>query len=231
VNQQEMDARLVENYRLGAARLIDTGPAEDLREIAEFIEAEGTLDDPARSLSGPFMKAASEMLHEAKRLRWLLDPPDTRNPRDSALEGVMLHALIFAVEILAERPVEYETCRSWPAGSPQMHRAWLREDDRDPRDVVGVCPQHHVGRYRVDYLVTGYRNQPTKVTRVAVEIDGHDFHERTKEQAARDKKRDRFMQGEGLIVLRFAGSEVWADPVGCAAQAVRMALGQKGEAE
>jgi hypothetical protein len=60
--------------------------------------------------------------------------------------------------------------------------------------------------------------------RVAVELDGHDFHERTKEQARRDKQRDRVLQTAGWIVLRFAGSEVFADPHSCEVQAVRAAV-------
>lgn len=46
----------------------------------------------------------------------------------------------------------------------------------------------------------------------AVELDGHDWHERLKEQVARDKARDRALTMAGWRVLRFAGSEVWADP-------------------
>ena len=33
-----------------------------------------------------------------------------------------------------------------------------------------------------------------------MECDGHDFHERTKEQASSDKKRDRSLQAAGFLV-------------------------------
>lgn len=68
--------------------------------------------------------------------------------------------------------------------------------------------------YRADFLVHSgaeYGN-----VRAVVEADGHDYHERTKEQAARDKKRDRLMIADGLYVLRFTGSEIWKDPISCA---------------
>jgi len=52
--------------------------------------------------------------------------------------------------------------------------------------------------------------------RLIVECDGHAYHERTKEQAARDRSRDRVAQLEGLPILRFTGSEIWSDPAGCA---------------
>jgi very-short-patch-repair endonuclease len=51
-----------------------------------------------------------------------------------------------------------------------------------------------------------------------VELDGHAFHERTKEQAAKDKARDRWMTGAGYAVVRFTGSEVWANPFAVASE-------------
>lgn len=51
--------------------------------------------------------------------------------------------------------------------------------------------------------------------RIAVELDGHNFHERTKEQAARDKSRDRGLTAHGWKPIRFKGSEVWANPGRC----------------
>jgi very-short-patch-repair endonuclease len=73
-----------------------------------------------------------------------------------------------------------------------------------------------VGKYRPDFLILA--DSHGHVFRFIVEVDGHDFHERTKEQAARDKKRDRWFQSEGYSVLRFTGSEVFRDPIDCARQ-------------
>jgi very-short-patch-repair endonuclease len=58
-------------------------------------------------------------------------------------------------------------------------------------------------------------DQEERPHRLAVECDGHDFHERTKEQAARDRERDRRLQAHGLQVMRFTGSEVYRDPIKC----------------
>lgn len=52
-------------------------------------------------------------------------------------------------------------------------------------------------------------------TRIIVELDGHDFHERTPEQAQKDKSRDRELQAKGWHVLRFTGREVLRDPWLC----------------
>ena len=57
--------------------------------------------------------------------------------------------------------------------------------------------------------------------KLIVECDGHQFHERTKEQAERDRSRDREAQAEGYLILRFTGSELYRDPLKC----VREVLG------
>lgn len=38
-----------------------------------------------------------------------------------------------------------------------------------------------------------------------IECDGHEFHERTKRQAARDRSRDRAIQAFGYRIFRFTG--------------------------
>lgn len=53
-----------------------------------------------------------------------------------------------------------------------------------------------------------------------VECDGHAFHEKTKEQAKRDKKRDRFFQEKNIIILHYTGSEIWNNVFECAEQAI-----------
>jgi hypothetical protein len=50
-----------------------------------------------------------------------------------------------------------------------------------------------------------------------VECDGFEYHDRTREQAIRDRMRDRTLQESGF---RYAGAEIWADVFGCARQAL-----------
>jgi uncharacterized protein DUF559 len=49
--------------------------------------------------------------------------------------------------------------------------------------------------------------------KIAVELDGHDFHERTKEQVAYRNMRDRRLQADGWTVLHISGSELWRAPL------------------
>ena len=85
-----------------------------------------------------------------------------------------------------------------------------------------IRPQVEIGPYRMDFaLVAAALSHEAKdpetipLLKIAIECDGHDFHERTKEQAAHDRARDRFLQGEGLTVLRFTGSEIWRSAEAC----------------
>lgn len=95
----------------------------------------------------------------------------------------------------------------WPDASPEMGQVY-------------IVPQAKVGIYSVDFLfVIGTALGPRWL---AVECDGHDFHERTKEQAKHDKSRDRYMLERGIRVMRFTGSEIWADPDKCVQQALYM---------
>ena len=75
-----------------------------------------------------------------------------------------------------------------------------------------ITPQAQIESFRVDFLIecsmTG--------AKVVVECDGHNFHERTKAQARNDRSRDRDLQALGYLILRYTGSEIFADPWACA---------------
>jgi hypothetical protein len=90
-----------------------------------------------------------------------------------------------------------------------------------PRDAkFKIFPQHEwrhdEKNYRFDFVVS-----QQSVGGLIVECDGHDFHERTKEQAAYDRHKDRIAQiGFGMI-LRFTGSEIYQHLSCCSEQIVR----------
>lgn len=82
---------------------------------------------------------------------------------------------------------------------------------RSPYDCIEILPQAEVGQYKIDFLVCFYTKKD-QCWRVAIECDGHAFHEKTKAQASKDKKRDRDITAEGITVLHFTGSEIWNTP-------------------
>jgi len=86
-----------------------------------------------------------------------------------------------------------------------------------------IIPQFQIGAYRVDFAIRlsdprDEARSDLQAFKIVVECDGHDFHEKTKEQAQRDKARDRALSRMGWTVLRFTGSEIYRDPFACAAQ-------------
>ena len=68
--------------------------------------------------------------------------------------------------------------------------------------IFDFSTQYKVDRYRVDFLCK-YMDRE-----YIIECDGHNFHEKTKEQVIYDKKRERFLISTGRKVLRFSGTEI-----------------------
>jgi very-short-patch-repair endonuclease len=83
-----------------------------------------------------------------------------------------------------------------------------------------VFIQHEIGDYRADFAVclAGICGGKHRTAWIAVECDGHEFHERTKAQAARDKARDRAITQAGFRILRFTGSEIYRSSFACAVE-------------
>lgn len=128
---------------------------------------------------------------------------------------------------LTESPIE----RSFLAGASMLHgfyfaglpAVWAVPPDTREMPELIIAPQMPVGPYRIDFAILvcpdisrfGMSSTERPFLRVAVECDGHDFHERTKNQAKRDRSRDRALQGFGWHVMRFTGSEIHADLARC----------------
>lgn len=87
-----------------------------------------------------------------------------------------------------------------PTGGVYFPRAlWLRE-------------QVTVERYRVDFMVV-FGDDDDAGPRVAVELDGHQFHDKDKKQRSYEKARDRYLTKVGYTVFHYTGSDVVSDPV------------------
>lgn len=99
---------------------------------------------------------------------------------------------------------------------------------------LNIYPQRIIGDYRVDFLLqfedwqikpdskdNSKRTKTTYRSQLVIECDGHDFHEKTKEQASRDKERDRTLQKCGYPVFRFSGSDIHRDAFKCADESLR----------
>lgn len=75
--------------------------------------------------------------------------------------------------------------------------------------------------YRVDFFI--HLSDPTlKNVFFVIECDGHGFHEKTKEQVRRDKRRERDLQMNGYYIIRFSGAEIYKAPLECALDAINI---------
>lgn len=79
---------------------------------------------------------------------------------------------------------------------------------------VFIIPQHEIAGCRVDVALYVGDNVGGWIA-LAIECDGHDFHARTKEQARRDRARDRAITAAGFVPIRFTGSELYRDAASC----------------
>lgn len=94
-------------------------------------------------------------------------------------------------------------------------------------DVVEIEKQKEIQcenkKYRVDFLIPViYKNQENKC--FVIECDGHEFHQKTKEQVEIDNTRMRNLQKAGYEVVRFSGTEIWHRPYKCANEVLNIIL-------
>lgn len=82
---------------------------------------------------------------------------------------------------------------------------------------VDLYPQYKIKTekhtYRLDFMLDLYSEKEEH--KFAIECDGHNYHEKTKEQAANDRSRERALMREGFTVIRFTGSELHNKPFKC----------------
>ncbi len=92
----------------------------------------------------------------------------------------------------------------------------------DPKEKWAsfLIPQYRMFNHAFDFAIISVNGTHSKT--VLLECDGHDFHERTKEQAARDRSFDRKVQAAGGTFLRFTGAEIVKSPRACAVEVERL---------
>jgi very-short-patch-repair endonuclease len=139
---------------------------------------------------------------------------------DSPIEGMFLGALCIGVRLSHIRPSSV---------SPVI--AFRRFTDDAAADFnsapIRVVTQYEWKTYRIDFaMFVGGSADPIAF----VECDGHEFHERTADQAERDRSRDRVIQDHGIPILRFTGREIYRDPYRCAGELLAIAGNRVGPA-
>lgn len=154
-----------------------------------------------------------------------------RNPHYDT-EFVQQHIALALAELRARHQGFLDYCIAMrPVGSPleMAFLVWwhLLAPIGDPDFTL--IEQHEIvtnGRaYRLDFSVepclVPLNNGP--ILRLAIELDGHEFHERTREQVTSRNQRDRDLAAAGWRVLHFSGSEFHRDPARCINEVARIA--------
>ena len=154
------------------------------------------------------------LMEEAKRFPWFTDP------KASAIERVMGAALwncVASYNFIAGINYRAHTARFFPETNLNF------DDLRNQKfgQKLSVWSQVKIDQYRADFVFNFSKDDLTEW--VAIECDGHDFHDKTKEQAAKDRARDRHFQTKGLAIFRYTGSEIWKNASGCAMDAILFA--------
>jgi len=147
------------------------------------------------------MRTGGQSLADAHEVRFLRLVENAGSP----LEALFLAALM----------------NDFAMSSVQVH--WLAAQGIDLLLHDGVpdfcvMMQASVGRYRADFGIIDARGSMPK--KYVIECDGHDFHERTKDQAKRDRRRDRWMMRNDISVMRFTGAEIFDCPMTCSGEAL-----------
>jgi very-short-patch-repair endonuclease len=78
--------------------------------------------------------------------------------------------------------------------------------------------------FRADFAVFPIAMDRWHETPLLVEVDGHAFHEKTKEQVTYRNERDRLLQLAGYSVLHFSYSELTQHPAKCIGDVANAAL-------
>lgn len=163
---------------------------------------------------------------------------EPKNPRDLlALENVQKHAEQARVWALRIAGQDFDSeCRfaidraDIPLESPleAIFLVWFRATCRCNGEDFALDPQQSCAigdkTYRIDFTITPYDTDllweaslfGLKFPNIGVELDGHDYHERTKAQVVSRNRRDRDLQRAGWTVFHFSGSELHNDPLRCA---------------
>lgn len=117
-----------------------------------------------------------------------------------------------------ESPLEALFFLWWHAALGDSASYWANRLQLDPQREVQIGES----TFRLDFVVCllpheDYEWMQTglKFPDIAVELDGHSYHEKTVEQVTRRNQRDRVLQQAGWTVFHFSFYEMVGRPQGC----------------
>lgn len=208
--------------------------------------------EPGERCKGP--AGYRKSVHRSRRFSKVVTRPNPLlrraapiSPEKSRLDEVIGRSILEIEQLLRAQIAHFSTRCESPieelfAAASLLHRegarhlgvemyhfgsAFNRERRACEWDSTDVYIQAQVGAYRADFLFDDLCKGKRRL--LIVELDGHDWHERTKHQATRDKKRDRALVSAGYRIMRFTGSEIYADPGECLQEVIDAILAARLE--
>jgi len=146
----------------------------------------------------------------ANRLEWM----KRRVARDyerSVKETINLHRIT--------SPIEQIFLMEWKYSKAE-ERFNVKINPRKKVRTIG-------GAFEIDFLIKSSDDQ-TKLE-LAIELDGHEFHEKTKDQVIKDKRKERAIVTSGFPVLRFSGAEIVRNVRACVEEIISYLEKQKSK--
>jgi very-short-patch-repair endonuclease len=83
------------------------------------------------------------------------------------------------------------------------------------KNGIVAVPQYPFGPYTIDFAIPDYR--------IAIECDGDYWHS-LPQSIARDKRKDKFINGKGWLVLRFTETRLTTDLSSCVRELLGLIL-------
>ena len=111
---------------------------------------------------------------------------------------------------------------------------------QNEKELYYIIPQYEIrtskNKYRADFVFdtqeciiedSDYKND----FKLVIECDGHEFHEKTKEQVQKRNERDLELKRLGYDVIHYSGSQIYKNSMKCAKEVfeyIRMRVGNNG---
>lgn len=143
---------------------------------------------------------------------------EARRAMSAVADREELHSLVTAAAFKTESPIEAQFAAWFDVARGRLLSLG------QTRFALHLRPQHWVdvsgSRYRLDFALEpldpwlrGALLAEHLEMRVGVELDGHDYHEKTREQVTTRNQRDRDLAAARWTLLHFSGTELHQNPM------------------
>lgn len=113
-------------------------------------------------------------------------------------------------------PIETIFLLAFETIKPDMNDEYMPSLYLNPQEEIVVDNKKYIADFVFDSNAQFFDVYENKNKKLVIECDGHEFHEKTKEQVKRDNERQYNLKMAGYDVLRFSGSEIFNTPYACA---------------